>query len=101
MREVNGGASDESARTSLKRGASPSRFAVLEMGRDSKLAAKERAAAMERSPDHRVAKAAIQIKEAKTRASSRACEQHLFDRSGLEDVRSGFRIMTMTAEQRK
>ena len=40
MREVNGGVSDESARTSLKRGASPSRFAVLEMGRDSKLAAK-------------------------------------------------------------
>ena len=40
-------------------------------------------------------------KEAKTRASSRACEQHLFDRSGLEDVRSGLRIMTMTAERRK
>ena len=60
MREVNGGVSDESARTSLKRGASPSRFAVLEMGRDSKLAAKERAAAMERSPDHRVTKAATQ-----------------------------------------
>ena len=33
MREVNGGVSDESARTSLKREASPSRFAVLAMGR--------------------------------------------------------------------
>eukprot|EP00439_Symbiodinium_sp_Y106_P037051 s2299_g4.t1 len=50
MREVSGGVSDESARTSLKRGASPSRLAVLEMGRDSRLAAKEREAAMERSP---------------------------------------------------
>ena len=45
MREVSGGVSDESFSTSLKRGASPSRLAVLEMGRDSKLAARERAAA--------------------------------------------------------
>ena len=41
-REASGGTSDESARTSLRRGGSPSRLAVLEMGRDGKLAAKER-----------------------------------------------------------
>ena len=86
MREVNGGASDESARTSLKRGASPSRFAVLEMGRDSKLAAKERAAAMERSPDHRVTKAATQAERwvtaalrARARASKRSNTQPFTD----------------------
>ena len=58
MREANGSVSEQSARTSLKRGASPSRFAVLEMGSHNKLAAKERAAGMERSPDHRDTKAA-------------------------------------------
>ena len=58
MREVNEGASDESARTSLKRGASPSRLAVLEIGSDSGLAAQERAAAMGKNPHHGVTKVA-------------------------------------------
>ena len=87
MREVNGGASDESARTSLKRGASPSRFAVLEMGRDSKLAAKERAAAMERSPDHRVTKAATQAARwvtAALRARARASKRMKAAASALQ-----------------
>ena len=56
MQQTKPPTSDESARTSLKRGASPSRLAVLEIGSDSGLAAQERAAAMEKNPDHGVTK---------------------------------------------
>ena len=63
-REASGGDSAKSARTSLRRGASPSRFAVPEMGRDSSL-----------DPDHRPTKAATHAARchvARARARARA-----------------------------
>ena len=58
-REARGGDSAESARTSLSKGHSPSTLAVLEIGKESKLAAKDLAAATDNNPDHRPTKAAI------------------------------------------
>ena len=52
-REARGGDSAESARTSLSKGDSPSTLAVLEIGKESKLAAKDLAAATGNNPDHR------------------------------------------------
>ena len=43
----------ESARRSVRRGGSPSTFAVPAKAKDRRLAAKERAAANDRSADHR------------------------------------------------
>ena len=51
--EARGGDSAESARTSLSKGDSPSTLAVLEIGKESKLAAKDLAAATDNNPDHR------------------------------------------------
>ena len=56
-RLASGGGGGESARMSLKGGNSPSTLAVPVRGRDSRLAAKERAAAKERSADQRRVKA--------------------------------------------
>ena len=49
-REARGGDSAESARTSLSKGDSPSTLAVLEIGKESKLAAKDLAAATDNNP---------------------------------------------------
>ncbi|OLP93157.1 hypothetical protein AK812_SmicGene24960 [Symbiodinium microadriaticum] len=58
-REARGGDSAESARTSLSECGSPSTVAVLENGKDCKLAEKDLAAATDINPDHRPTKAAI------------------------------------------
>ena len=57
-REASRGDSAESARTSLGKGGSPSTLAVLEIGKESKQAAKNLAAATANNPDHRPTKAA-------------------------------------------
>ena len=57
--EARGGDSAESARTSLSKGGSPPTLAVLEIGRESKLAAKDLAAATGNNPDHRPTTAAM------------------------------------------
>ena len=54
-----GGCSEESARTSLRSGMSPSTLAVPDKGRERRLAAKVRAAAKARSADQRNTKAAV------------------------------------------
>ena len=82
-----GGGSAESARRSLRRGASPSTLAVAASGKERRLAAKDRAAAKASSADHRresadvtVARVATGAARARDRASSRtnsaACGDH-------------------------
>ena len=58
-REASGGDSVESASTSLSKGGSSSTLTVLEIGKESKLAAKDLAASTANNPDHRPTKAAM------------------------------------------
>ena len=67
-REARGGDSAESARTSLSKGGSHSTLAVLEIGKESKLAAKDPAAATVNNPDHRPTKAAMVAARCRRRA---------------------------------
>ena len=67
--EARGGDSAESARTSLSKGDSPSTLAVLGIGKESKLAAKDLAAATDNNPDHRPTKAAIVAARCRGRAA--------------------------------
>ena len=97
-REARGGDSAESARTSLSECGSPSTVAVLENGKDCKLAEKDLAAATDINPDHRPTKAAIVAARCRRKAvRTRARANHRDEVSSfstpasanLDDLRHG------------